>query len=128
MKYLLDTVTFLWWIMDDPQLSRSAVELIEEGENEILISAASGWEIAIKYQRGRLELPEPPDKFVSDQISINAFQPLPIFMPHVLEASNLPEHHRDPFDRLLIAQSLLEQAPILTSDVIIPLYDVDVVW
>jgi len=128
MKFLLDTHTFLWWIMNDSQLSKSVIEIMQDGGNQILISAASGWEIAIKYHKGRLTLPETPEKFVTEQISANAFQPLPIFMPHVLRVASLPQHHQDPFDRLLIAQSMHEQAPILTSDSKITEYAVDVVW
>lgn len=128
MRYLLDTHAFLWWIMDDPQLSRPARKLIEDGDNEILLSAASGWEVAIKSQRGRLDLPDRPNRFVIEQMTASAFQPLPILMSHVLEVANLPDHHRDPFDRLLIAQSRLEGMPILTSDPLFALYEVDLLW
>ncbi|MCJ7626408.1 MAG: type II toxin-antitoxin system VapC family toxin [Anaerolineaceae bacterium] len=128
MRVLLDTHAFLWWIMDDPQLSDRSREIISDGRNEILFSAASGWEIAIKARIGRLILPNPPDKFISEQIVENAFTPLAVQLSHALHVFHLPEHHKDPFDRLLISQCQLEGIPILTTDLFIPEYAVDVIW
>jgi len=128
MKILLDTHTFLWWITDNPRLSGRAREIISEGSNELFLSAATGWEIAIKVQIGRLKLPEEPVPFILDQMRINAIQSLPIQMNHALHVSTLPQHHRDPFDRLLIAQAQLEGLPILSSDHQLANYQVEMIW
>jgi PIN domain nuclease of toxin-antitoxin system len=127
MKVLLDTHTFLWWITDDPQLSMGARETMEDPDNELFLSAASGWEIAIKARLGKLKLPDDLQGFVSEQLRINAIQVLPIQMAHALRVYTLPDHHRDPFDRLLVAQSQLEQLPILTDDPQIAQYSVTVI-
>jgi PIN domain nuclease of toxin-antitoxin system len=128
MRYLLDTHTFLWWITDDRQLSSVVRQIIAAPEHEILFSAASAWEAAIKAQLGRISLPNDPTEFVRRQISINGFVPLPITMEHALGVASLPPLHRDPFDRLLIAQALLEDVPLLTADHLITQYPVHVVW
>jgi PIN domain nuclease of toxin-antitoxin system len=128
MKVLLDTHTFLWWITDDPKLSLRAREIFADGNNELLLSAASGWEISIKVQIGRLRLPADPQHFIPDQLSINAIRSLPIQMNHVLHVSTLPNHHQDPFDRLSVAQAQLEELPILSADPQIGKYQVDVIW
>ena len=128
MKALLDTHTFLWWITDDPRLSVEARKIIAEGENELYLSAASGLEIAIKAGLGRLVLPDDPGIFIPEQMAQNAILPLPIRMRHVLHVSHLPDHHRDPFDRLLVAQAQLEDMPILSSDPQIARYPVRIIW
>lgn len=128
MKVLLDTYTFLWWITDDPKLSLRAREIFADGNNELLLSAASGWEISIKVQIGRLRLPADPQHFIPDQLSTNAIRSLPIQMNHALHVLTLPNHHRDPFDRLLVAQAQLEELPILSADPQIGKYQVDVIW
>lgn len=128
MKILLDTHAFLWWIADDQKLSGRAREIISDGSNELFLSAAAGWEIAIKVQIGRLKLPEEPIRFILDQMRINAIQSLPIQMIHALHVSTLPQHHRDPFDRLLIAQAQLEGLPVLSSDHQLANYQVEVIW
>jgi PIN domain nuclease of toxin-antitoxin system len=128
MKVLLDTHTFLWWNLDDPQLSAAAREIIGDGGNDILVSAATGWEIAIKYARGRLELPEPPDAYVARRLAQHRFMALPIEMSHALQVHVLPPIHRDPFDRLLVAQSQLEAIPLLSADPDIARYDVGIIW
>ena len=125
---LLDTHAFLWWIADDPRLSRRAREVFAEGRNELLFSAASGWEIAIKAGLGKLEVPEDIEEFIDEQLSKNAFRALPIRLSHALRVNSLPDHHRDPFDRLLVAQSVLEGLPILSADPQVALYPVEVVW
>src|SRR4030042_1703336 len=99
MKILLDTHAFLWWITDDQKLSSRAREVISDAENELYFSAASGWEISIKVQIGRLKLPDDPQHFILGQMRTNAIQSLPILMSHALHVSTLPDHHRDPFDR-----------------------------
>jgi PIN domain nuclease of toxin-antitoxin system len=128
MRAMLDTHVFLWWNTDDPQLSSFARQFIADGTNEIFLSAASAWEIAIKYARGRLTLPEPPEMYVASRMTSQNFQPLPIQISHALQVSSLPDIHQDPFDRLLVAQSLLEDLPILTGDKNIPQYPVSVIW
>ena len=128
MKALLDTHAFLWWISDDPRLSEKAKEIIADGRNELFFSAASGWEISIKAGLGRLEVPEDLQRFISDQLSRNAIQVLPIYLSHALHTGSLPVHHRDPFDRILVSQAILEQIPLLSADLQIPHYPVEVLW
>ncbi len=128
MKVLLDTQTFLWWIANDSQLSERARTVIEDADHQLFLSAASGWEIAIKTRIGKLRLADDLQGFVSEQLRINAIQVLPIQMAHALHVATLPDHHRDPFDRMLVAQSQLEQLPILTIDPQIAQYSVTVIW
>jgi PIN domain nuclease of toxin-antitoxin system len=128
MKVLLDTHTFLWWITDHPQLSPRVREIIRDGNNELFVSAATGWEITIKAKLGRLQLPDEPQRFILEQLSLNAIQSLPIQMSHALHVFTLPDHHRDPFDRILISQAQLEGLPILTADPQIALYQVEIIW
>ena len=128
MKALLDTHTFLWWNLDDPQLSPKVRSFIEDGHNEIYLSAASAWEIALKSSKGRLILPEPPDEYVANRLRRHRFLPLAIELSHALQVYHLPDIHSDPFDRLLVAQSQLEQLPLLTADAEIRRYDAQVIW
>jgi PIN domain nuclease of toxin-antitoxin system len=128
MRYLLDTHTFLWWNMDDAQLSSLAKELIADGNNEIFISAASAWEIAIKTARGRLTLPEDPTRYVSNRLSLHGFQALPVQIHHAVQVYKLPLHHADPFDRLLIAQSQIESMSLISADMEIRKYEIEVIW
>ena len=128
MKYLLDTHTFLWWNMDDAQLSPLAKEIIADGGNEIFLSAATAWEIAIKTARGRLELPEDPTRYVPSRMNLHGFQGLPVQVHHAVQVYKLPMHHADPFDRLLIAQSQIESMPLISVDGEIRKYEVEVVW
>ena len=128
MKVLLDTHTFLWWITDDNRLSSSAREVITNGDNELFLSAATGWEIAVKAQLGRIKLPKEPHSFIAEQLRLNSIQSLPIHMSHALHIYSLPNHHRDPFDRMLIAQAQLEDLLILTMDPQIAMYQIKVIW
>ncbi|MEA3439083.1 MAG: type II toxin-antitoxin system VapC family toxin [Chloroflexota bacterium] len=128
MKLLLDTHTFIWWITDNPQISPKIRRLMSDGSNEIFFSAASGWEIAIKARLGRLELNEDLSRFIPTQLSENAFSVLPIELSHTLHTYHLPYHHRDPFDRLLIAQSQLEKMPLASNDQLLAGYDVELIW
>jgi PIN domain nuclease of toxin-antitoxin system len=128
LRALLDTHAFLWWIADDARLSEKAREIILDGRNELLFSAASGWELSIKAGLGKLELTEDLERFVADQISRNAFQVLPIYLSHALYVRKLPHYHRDPFDRLLISQAVLEEMPLLSADPQISRYSIEVVW
>jgi PIN domain nuclease of toxin-antitoxin system len=128
MKVLLDTHAFLWWITEDERLSERAREVISDGGNELFFSVVSGWEIAIKAGLGRLTVPEPLDGFLAEQLFHNHIGALPIELRHALHVYSLPSLHRDPFDRLLIAQAQVEQLPILTADRHIAQYEVDVIW
>jgi PIN domain nuclease of toxin-antitoxin system len=128
VRALLDTHVFLWWITDDERLSGRVREIISDGRNELFFSAASGWEIAIKVRLGRLEIPGNLERFVVDQVSRNAFQVLPIYLGHALHVHELPDHHRDPFDRILVSQAILEEMSLLSADSEIPRYPVEVVW
>ena len=128
MKYLLDTHTFLWWNLGDAQLSEKAQEIIADGGNEIYLSAVSAWEISIKMAKGRLILPEEPMLYISNRMNLHRFQALPIEISHATKVYELPNHHADPFDRLLIAQSMLESLPLITKDDLIVLYDVETIW
>jgi PIN domain nuclease of toxin-antitoxin system len=128
MKVLLDTHTFLWWNTNDPRLSAVARNLIADDRNELYLSVASAWEIAIKAARGSLILPEPPDQYVPDRLRLHRILALTIQLSHALRVCDLPMIHRDPFDRLLVAQSQLETLPILTTDPEIARYKVDIIW
>ena len=128
MNLLLDTQVFLWWIVDEQSLSDRARTLIRDGGNLLFLSAASAWEIAIKASLGRLDIGGEPAKVIAEQMAANAIQPLPILVSHALHIYGLPTHHRDPFDRLLIAQSQVENLPILTADRLISRYEVNTVW
>ena len=129
MKVLLDTSAFLWWAIGaGDRLSKDARWAIEDPDNDVLVSAASAWEIAIKWQSGRLELPASAERYIPDIIERHGFATLPIATTHALRAGVLPLHHRDPFDRLLVAQGQIEDVPIVTADPAIGRYDVDVLW
>jgi PIN domain nuclease of toxin-antitoxin system len=128
VRLLLDTHVFLWWIADAPQLPLYVRGLIADGRNELFFSAASCWEIAIKAKLGKISLPVGPDLFIVDQMTVNAVQSLPVTAAHALHVFHLPGHHRDPFDRILVAQSQLEGLPIVTSDPFISKYKIKTVW
>ena len=124
---LLDTHTFLWFANDDSSLSPLARRLVEN-EETILLSMASVWEIAIKVKTGNLRLPLPIEQFIPKQLRRDNIGVLPIEMPHVFEVSRLPLHHRDPFDRLIIAQSLVEKMPVISLDRAFDAYGVTRLW
>lgn len=124
MNLLLDTHVFLWFIMGSPNLSADARALIEDDANRKFISVASLWEIAIKSSIGKLTLSAPFDKLIPQQLSVNGFELLPIELAHLAAVTTLPFHHRDPFDRLLIAQATVEKMPIVTIDSAFEAYSV----
>lgn len=128
MKALLDTHTFIWWIIDDERLSRTARKIIESERNDIYLSAASCWEIVIKAKLGKIELPRRPDQFIAKILAENKFLNLPVIPSHALNLFNLPDIHRDPFDRMLLSQSKTENMPIITSDELIVKYPVNTIW
>ena len=128
MTLLMDTHVFLWWVADAGGLSARAREVIGNSDNEILLSAASGWEIAFKAALGRLNLGAEPAIFVPEHVHRNGFGVLPVSLHHSLEVFGLPPHHRDPFDRLLIAQARSEGIPLISGDERLEIYEVDIVW
>jgi PIN domain nuclease of toxin-antitoxin system len=128
MKLLLDTHCWLWWIGAPENLNGRTRRQIADRKNEIYLSAASSWEIAIKYAIGKLPLPEPPGDFVPSRLVRDAISALPVQHHHALHVSTLPYHHKDPFDRLIIAQAMIEQIPILTVDRQFEPYDVELLW
>ncbi len=128
MKILLDTHCWLWWITTPESLAPEARQFIGDGRNEIFLSAASSWEIAIKYALGKLPLPESPETFIPPRLMRDAIKPLPIQHTHALHVASLPLHHRDPFDRLLISQAQMERLPIMTVDKQFKAYEVDLIW
>jgi PIN domain nuclease of toxin-antitoxin system len=127
MKVLLDTHAFLWFVNDDPQLSL-AVKTLMESDVDLLLSVASLWEISIKVGIGKLDLPKLFDVFIPEQLEINEIEILPIELRHLTPLTSLPLHHRDPFDRLLISQSLVEELTILSADKIFDQYAVNRSW
>ena len=127
MKALLDTHALLWWLSDDPALSARARRAITAADNEIFVSAASAWEIAIKNKRGKLDIQNLLDR-LPQEIEEEGFLVLPISIEHGLRAGALPEHHRDPFDRMLIAQAQAEQLPIVSNDTVFDSYGIKRIW
>ena len=128
MRILLDTHTFLWWVTNDSRLSKSVIEVIEDPEVEVLLSVVTPWEMVIKVGIGKLQLTDTPEVLVREQRSRHHFQILPIKLEHVLKVGALPDHHKDPFDRLLIAQSLEENVPLVTDDPLIQRYVLNILW
>ena len=123
MRLLLDTHIFLWWLTDNPALSKRARAVIGDADSEIYISAATAWEIAIKQAIGKLDFPM---ERLSESISDANFIPLPIEIPHTILAGALPRHHADPFDRMLVAQASHEGLTIVSADPLIRAYAVAV--
>lgn len=128
MRLLLDTHVLLWWQLDSPRLSERARSIISDGSNTLLWSAASSWELAIKIGLGRLTLPEPLANYVPRVLREGRITPLAIEHPHTWEVAALPTLHRDPFDRLLVAQARLERVPLLSADERLDGYGVERVW
>ena len=130
MRLLLDTHSMYWYIEDDPQLSGRARTLIQDASNEILVSPASYWEIAIKISIGKWRLNRPYEEFIDIGLNQYGFQVLPILPTHTARLIGLPfpQGHRDPFDRLLIAQVLVEQIPIVSADSPLDAYGVTRLW
>ena len=126
MKVLLDTHTFLWGIANETKVPLRVRSLILSGEP--WLSVASVWEILTKVQLGKLNFPKPSGTYIVSRLSFNGIQILPITLKHVLRVEELPRHHRDPFDRLLIAQSIEEGWPIVTADPWFARYPVEVIW
>jgi PIN domain nuclease of toxin-antitoxin system len=128
MRLLLDTHSFLWFLLDDPKLSETAKNSIANPDNDIEISPASYWEIAIKISLNKYALPEPYEQFMEREIATNQFRILPIEPTHTAALTHLPFHHGDPFDRLLIAQAIVEQMPVISGDSAFAAYPVTCIW
>jgi len=128
MKFLLDTHTFIWFVTDSPQLGTTAKALIEDEYNEKWFSVASIWEMAIKCSIGKLTLNLPLQTFVEQQIEQNSMDLLMIEIAHLAVVATLPLHHRDPFDRLLIAQAMVEKIPVISADVAFDAYGIERLW
>lgn len=124
MRVLLDTHVFLW-LLTEPERLGGQLPVAEDQANELLLSAVSSWEIAIKHALGRLPLPEPPQRYVPERLRAIGARALPIEHTHALAVAALAPLHRDPFDRLLVAQAGLLEVPILTADAAIAQYPVD---
>jgi PIN domain nuclease of toxin-antitoxin system len=127
MKILIDTHAFLWFVNGSSQLSTDAKSLLES-EVDLLLSVASLWEIAIKTSLGKLTLPGVYGQFIPQQILQNEIEVLPISLEHLTVIATLPFHHRDPFDRLLIAQAMVEQVSIVSIDAVFDSYSIDRIW
>ncbi len=128
MRLLLDTHSFLWFIGGNASLSPTARTLIEDVDNQPLLSMASLWEMAIKLSIGKLSLGRPFETLIPEQMRLNGVELLQIEMAHVVVVARLPFHHRDPFDRLLIAQAMVEQIPIVSGDPTFDLYHIRRLW
>lgn len=128
MRVLLDTHAFLWFILNDVRLSGAARTLITDPANDVEISPASYCEVAIKISIGKYSLSQPYDPFIANQIAVNRFSILPITPHHTAAVIGLPFHHKDPFDRLLAAQSLVEQIPLVSDDATFDTYGVSRLW
>jgi len=128
VKYLLDTSVFLWSAGAPERLNHRATALLSSGTSELYLSAASVWEIAIKFALGSLSLPEPPRQFIPLAIRVLTLRSLDIVYQHSLAAGELPQHHRDPFDRMLIAQARSESMVLLTADRLFKSYDVELIF
>lgn len=128
MRALLDSHTFIWWVLDMPDLSEDGRAILEDGANEIFLSVASAYEIAYKAAQGRLTLPEDPAEYVSSRITANGFEAMPIHLSHALRAATLPRIHGDPIHRILVAQAQIEGLALLTADPAIGRYDVETIW
>ena len=128
MRLLLDTHSLLWFLLNDLRLSAAANGLIADANNDIEISPASYWEIAIKISLGKYSLPERYEVFVEREIAANDFRILPIIPKHTAALTAMPFHHRDPFDRLLIAQAIVEVIPIVSADPTFDAYPIRRLW
>jgi len=127
-RVLLDTHALLWWLFDDPRLSERARDVIRSADTVVLVSSASGWEIGTKHRLGRLPEATEVVHNLPPLLRRSRMEVLPIALEHALAAGMLPGPHRDPFDRMLIAQARLERLPIVTNDPVFARYEVEVLW
>ncbi len=127
MTYLLDTHVWLWLLGDPDRIRPDLAAELRADSTRLLLSAASSWEIAVKWAVGRLALPEPPATYVPSRMERTKAEALAVTHSHALQVATLPRHHRDPFDRLLVAQAQLEGVPLVTADRALDAYDVDII-
>jgi len=128
VRLLLDTQAMVWTLLDDPRLTNTARAAIADPENEILVSPASLWEIAIKISLGKYSLNEDFTTFMETRLPQNGFVQLPIHVKHLAVVATLPFHHRDPFDRLIVAQAMAEQVAVVSSDAALDAYPITRLW
>lgn len=128
MKLLLDTHTFLWGLEDSPRLSATARDALGSAGNELLFSVASAWEMSIKAGLGQLDLSGDIHGFLSEQLRLWRMELLPVTLRHATAVRDLPQHHRDPFDRMLVVQAVIEEAVLVSDDARLSRYDVEVLW
>jgi PIN domain nuclease of toxin-antitoxin system len=128
MHYLIDTHVLIWWITADRRLSDRAKSLIRSHRNEIYWSVASSWEISIKYSLGKLLFEEPPETLLPMELDRNRIETLPILNEHAFKAGQLSLYHKDPFDRMLIAQAGIESMGLISDDLNFQSYEVDIFW
>jgi PIN domain nuclease of toxin-antitoxin system len=128
MRALLDTHALLWWLFDDPRLSQAVRGIVADPDNEILVSSASAWEISTKYRLGKLPRAAPLARDIEGWIERAGFGELAVTIPHAQRAGSWPHEHRDPFDRMLAAQSALEALPLVTRDEAFSAFGIQVVW
>jgi len=127
VRVLLDTQAWLWMLAAPERLAPASRKLLTKSDNELLLSAASAWEIAIKHGLGKLRLPDTPERAIPELMARTGVVSLPVLHRHALRVATLPRKHRDPFDRLLVAQAQIEDLAILTADRSFRLYDVRVI-
>lgn len=128
MKLLLDTHTFIWWDREPDLIPSTTLTLMQQDDSQLIVSIASLWEIQIKTQIGKLTLQAPLSEIITQQQIENGIILLPITLPHILELDNLPQHHKDPFDRLLVAQCRRESATLVSRDTLFKQYDCPLIW
>ncbi|MEH1897774.1 MAG: type II toxin-antitoxin system VapC family toxin [Nostoc sp.] len=128
MKLLLDTQCWLWWFAQPERLNEEAIAHIADENNELWLSVASIWEIGIKVAIGKLPLPDPLDSYISSRMAQLGMRSLEITASHALQAAALPLHHRDPFDRMLIAQAQIEKMTLVSADSMFNKYDISLLW
>ena len=128
MKLLLDTHTFMWWDSDTSRIPPETLSQMQQADTQLLVSLVSLWEIQIKTQIGKLTLQTPLSEIIAHQQTKNGIILLPITLPHILELDNLPQHHKDPFDRLLIAQCRSETATLVSRDSVFRQYACPLLW
>jgi len=128
MRVLLDTHAFIWWDSEPDRLSSAARAVCQDRANTLLLSTASAWEMQIKIQLGKLKLNLPLPQVIEDHRKTNNIEILPVLLPHIFGLQNFPMHHKDPFDRLLIAQANVENVSVVTNDPAFALYPVKLLW
>jgi PIN domain nuclease of toxin-antitoxin system len=128
MKYLLDTCTFIWFVSNSTELSLTAKNIIEDEHSEVFLSIISIWEMSVKNSIGKLIFTKPFEEFIENQITLNEIEILELSIEHIFKVNILPFHHKDPFDRLIIAQSMVENLPIISSDLEFDKYTIKKIW